>query len=105
MGYYQNMTPEQKKKFNALVVENTKRYVKRNQEYVLTILQHSCCIDCSEADPVVLDFDHVDREEKFRSVAKLIRQGAALVKLQAEIDKCVVRCANCHRRKTAKELG
>ena len=35
MSYYQNMTPEQKKKFNALVVENTKRYVKRNVNAVL----------------------------------------------------------------------
>lgn len=105
MNSYQRMSPEQKKNFNAVTTENTKKYVKRNQEYVLAVLQKNHCIDCSELDPVVLDFDHINREEKFRSVAKLIRQGAALVKLQNEIDKCVIRCANCHRRKTAKELG
>ena len=105
MPAYRDMSPEQKKKFNELAIKNSKRYVKRAQEYVLEILRQSSCVDCNEDDPVVLDFDHVDRKEKFRSVAKLIRQGAAIVKLQAEIDKCVVRCANCHRRKTAKELG
>lgn len=105
MSYYKIMSQERKKKFDALARENTKRYVKRNQEYVLNLLQKSSCIDCGETDPVVLDFDHVNREEKLRSIAKLIRQGTALTKLQTEISKCVIRCANCHRRKTAKELG
>jgi hypothetical protein len=62
------------------------------------------CVDCGETDPRVLDFDHRDRSTKIDAVAGLIRRmNIALV--LAEIAKCDVRCANDHRRKTARELG
>ena len=54
------------------------------------------CIDCGENNPVVLDFDHV-RGEKFRCVSDMARQSYGLKTIQAEIEKCEVRCANCHR--------
>jgi len=62
------------------------------------------CIDCGETNPVVLDFDHVDPSAKTHEVAWFIRRQD-LVGLAAEIAKCVVRCANDHRRKTARDLG
>lgn len=62
------------------------------------------CVDCGESDPVVLDFDHV-RGEKGDNVSRLVSHGHSWAAVRAEIEKCNVRCANCHRRKTAKELG
>jgi hypothetical protein len=61
-------------------------------------------VDCGETDPLVLDFDHVDRTTKSREVSWFIRRRD-LVGLAAEIAKCEVRCANDHRRKTARDLG
>lgn len=59
------------------------------------LLEHPC-VDCGETDPVVLEFDHV-RGEKLADITRMgDRSGAAI---QAEIAKCEVRCANCHRRK------
>jgi bacterioferritin-associated ferredoxin len=67
------------------------------------LLEHPC-VDCSEADPVVLDFDHV-RGRKTYNIAALAQQGASLSRVVAEIMKCDVRCANCHRRATASRRG
>ena len=62
------------------------------------------CIDCGESDLVVLDFDHV-RGQKAFAISRLIVEGTSVATLQREMDKCVVRRANCHRRKTALERG
>lgn len=60
------------------------------------------CVDCGEADPIVLEFDH--RQDKLSAISRLARE-ATLDKIKLEIKKCDVRCANCHRRRTAKSLG
>jgi hypothetical protein len=61
------------------------------------------CIDCGEADPVVLEFDHRDRSEKRANVSRLLANGWATV--LCEIEKCDIRCVNCHRRRTAEQFG
>ncbi len=62
------------------------------------------CVDCGEADPTVLDFDHRERGTKMATANELIR-AADWDGLLAEIAKCDVRCANCHRRRTARQFG
>jgi hypothetical protein len=83
--------------------KNRSLYVQRDQEFVLSYLKEHPCIDCGEADPIVLEFDHV-RGKKFKGICDMVSRGFALAKIILEISKCEVRCANCHRRKTAKEL-
>lgn len=73
------------------------------QEWVLHYLQDHPCQDCGEDDPVVLEFDH--RGDKTAAIAEMVRDAVALHRLMAEIEKCAVRCANCHRRKTARDRG
>ena len=64
-------------------------------------LQGHPCVDCGEADVRVLEFDHVGDEDKRDDVVALVAAGGRWSDIAAEIDKCVVRCANCHRRITS----
>ncbi len=60
------------------------------------------CVDCGETDVRVLEFDH--RGHKRLAVSLMIRTQP-WPNIEREILKCEVRCANCHRRKTLRELG
>ncbi len=63
------------------------------------------CVDCGEQDAVVLQFDHADPTLKSAEIAVLVRRGVSWRRIKAEIDKCLVRCANCHQRRTARQFG
>lgn len=83
--------------------ENKKRNHLRKMEWVLDYLEQHPCVDCSETDPLVLEFDH--QRDKDGGVCQMIHENKTLASMQQEIIKCVVRCANCHRRKTAKDFN
>lgn len=74
-----------------------------NKRRVLDYLLDHPCVDCGEADPVLLEFDH--RRDKQHGVAQLLQGHVRWEVIEAEIAKCEVRCANCHRRRTATEGG
>lgn len=76
----------------------------RNLEYLYAKLVESGCIDCGASDLVVLDFDHIT-DDKVETVSRLAHRECSLARLDTEIAKCVVRCANCHRRRTAAVFG
>jgi hypothetical protein len=55
------------------------------------------CSDCGlRWPPKVLHFHHLDPSTKGISVARHISQGSRPERIQEEIDKCVLLCANCH---------
>ena len=78
-------------------------YRARNRSFVEAYFLAHPCVDCGLVDPIVMEFDHV-RGVKMCHVSTLVRECAALDILKAEIEKCVVRCANCHRRRTARHF-
>lgn len=65
---------------------------------LIDYLQDHPCVDCGEADPVVLEFDHLG--DKSFTVAEGIKSRSWTAVLE-EIEKCEVVCVNCHRRRTA----
>lgn len=84
--------------------DRNRGYIARNARHLWDYLLAHPCVDCGESDPVVLEFDHV-RGEKVAALSNMAQRQFSLAKLDAEIAKCEVRCANCHKRKTAKEQG
>lgn len=48
------------------------------------------------ATTVCLQFHHTDPTEKEIEIGNLGSMGWGLARMQKEIDKCVIVCANCH---------
>ncbi len=84
-------------------VARIRRYREENRPKIREYLASHACVDCGEADPVVLEFDHRDRASKSAAVAVLAVQKVWRRVLE-EIDKCDVRCVNCHRQRTAAQF-
>jgi hypothetical protein len=73
----------------------------RNREFILNYLADKACIDCGYSDPRALDFDHV-RGNKVKSISRMIIDRCPTELILLEIEKCDIRCANCHRIVTCK---
>ena len=73
------------------------------REFVYNYLLTHPCEHCGENDVRVLEFHHVG--DKDMAVGYMVSGGWSVPRIQAEIDKCDVLCANCHRRVTMKERG
>lgn len=79
-----------------------KRYT-RQYKKVCEHLQTHPCKDCGESRVIVLEFDHLDPSKKVATIT-IVVSNYSWKKVQQEIDKCEVVCANCHKRRTAKGL-
>ena len=93
MDYYER-NKDKELKYKA------ERQIAKKEEarhFVFTYLSSHPCIDCGNADPYVLTFDHV-RGTKKMNVSQMVNQGYSFEALEAEISKCEIRCNNCHMR-------
>lgn len=102
MGYKDRKTQleAQKKHYQ----DNKERYKKqlqerrrKNREYVWSIKEQSSCSKCGESHPACLDFHHPDDVEKENSIARAAVDWG-LTRIKKEIAKCIILCANCHRK-------
>lgn len=92
----------QKKNIKNKRINNLKTHhkaKKRGKNLILQYLKSHPCIDCEESDPIVLEFDHIRGRKKFCISQRIHYVWETLLK---EIEKCDIRCANCHRRRHYK---
>ena len=85
--------------------EAQKRHRIKVREKLFEFLLDKKCVDCGEKDPIVLEFDHLIPNSKFKTVAKMMSGHYSWASVLKEIGKCEIRCANCHRRKTYWQLN
>jgi NAD-dependent dihydropyrimidine dehydrogenase PreA subunit len=86
------------------VALRNKRVRGEHQELMATFLREHPCVDCGESDLRVLELDHEDPAEKTANVGRLLASALPWSTVLAEVEKCSVRCANCHRRRTAESF-
>jgi hypothetical protein len=79
-----------------------RRRVARNRRVVDSAYATGCAL-CSMADPDCMECHHLDPNEKEFAISQQI-YSATLKGILAELAKCVVLCANCHK-KTHARLG
>lgn len=82
----------------------SRRLIERNRQFVTDHLLGNPCVDCGNSDIRVLEFDHV-RGVKSGTISELWSGGMSIGRIQTEIDKCEVVCANCHRIRTGDRGG
>lgn len=70
----------------------------RLQDYIWSVKNNSQCKDCGESNPIVLEFDHIGDKEF--NISAAVTRGLSQTRIAAEIAKCEVVCANCHRIRT-----
>lgn len=93
------------KEVQAVRVKTGKEISRNNARvFVFNYLKENSCIDCDEKDIIVLEFDHREPKEKFLGIAQMIQNRYSVEAIKKEIEKCDVVCANCHRRRTAKQF-
>jgi hypothetical protein len=86
-----------RKRRTAKVAANVKARVNRMKAKI-DVLKDVPCADCGQKwPPVAMDFDHRDPKAKRENVCTMVNDGLAWKTIKAEIDKCDVVCACCHR--------
>ena len=90
-----------KRKNNPELAKTDRTNVKNKARVLMADLKSGPCTDCGVTFPAVcMDFDHVPgRGDKIKEVSKMARSSGAAVtaRISAEIAKCDLVCANCHR--------
>jgi hypothetical protein len=64
-----------------------------------------CCAHCGNSDSRVLEFDHLDAANKSFGISRAFDNSLSWERILAEIQKCQILCANCHRIRTAEQFG
>lgn len=56
------------------------------------------CSNCSENHIAALEFHHKINNKKEGNIGNMVNDGFSIKKILEEIDKCIILCANCHRK-------
>ena len=91
-AYTRARWPQYKIKSDLRVEKIKERFYK----YINEFKQKNPCVGCGEKEIICLDFHHIDPNEKKYQISYMIRHN--FTKILKEINKCVIVCANCHRK-------
>lgn len=104
-GAWKTWYDKNKKRYNKA---SYARQVKRRNLYRARIAQMKAevgCSKCPEKHPACLDYHHKNPKTKLINIGDAIRHDWGWKKILAEIKKCIVLCANCHRKEHYRGLA
>jgi hypothetical protein len=91
---------EYKKQWHQKNIEKRKISIKKRKQKIIQWFNDYKktlkCEKCGETHPATIDFHH--KNEKKYGLSKMVYYGYSKKRIQEEISKCQVLCANCHRK-------
>lgn len=100
---------EHYKKYRGTYLERAKlRREKLRDDFhekLFRYLSKKSCEVCGEADMRVLEFDHLKPADKLFNISQAVKRGYSWDETLAEIKKCRILCANCHKKHTANQFN
>lgn len=79
--------------------KNRGKYRKRRKWFDEQLARVQCS-HCGLKDPECMDYHHVNPADKDYSITQMLAYSVA--RLEKEMAKCIVLCANCHRKEHAR---
>jgi hypothetical protein len=101
-AYKQEHYAAHRERYIANAIRRKRALIAERTAYLIEFFRKWPCVDCGEADPLVLEFDHLGHKN-FNIARGLPNRNWQSV--LDEIATCDVVCANCHRRRTALRAG
>jgi hypothetical protein len=99
--YHREYYQRHKERYRQHQRRNQPKRRERNRRQLFDYLSDKACVDCGETDRVVLELDHVRGDKEF-NIGSMVSMFS-WTRIAKELEKCEIRCANCHRRKTARD--
>lgn len=95
---------------SGLIMSRTESVIKSSKfrrwkicDWLKEIKANSGCKICKENNPNCLQFHHRNAHEKEFNISNMYAAVMPVSKIQKEINKCDILCANCHAKIHAKE--
>lgn len=79
-----------------------KKQREANKLYVRSLRETGHCVDCGDTER--LEFDHLPEFKKHMDISTLVSKHSSRLAIDTELNKCVLRCHDCHRRVTKERL-
>lgn len=89
------------------IICHNKQAIQRQQKLKRRCVEYkgSCCQSCGYSKYIgALEFHHIEPQHKDFTISHLGRTSFD-DKVKAELDKCILLCANCHRETHARSKG
>ncbi len=89
---------------NKAVARNVRRLRERRTR-LINEYKNKPCADCGGTFHFsAMDFDHRPNTKKLKEISRAIHLGWSWERIEKEIAKCDIVCANCHRVRSWKRL-
>jgi hypothetical protein len=97
--YHQQYNKIYKEENKERLMEQKDIVVQRNLREIRKLKRSTTCAICGFDNPQTFEFHHKTplKNGKSARVMTLAYSGCSLERIQEEIDKCVLICANCHK--------
>lgn len=85
--------------------ERNNRIKRSTRVHLVGYLKSHPCVDCGESDIRILQFDHREPTTKKATISFMVSHAYSWKTVLSEIEKCEVRCGNCHTKRTIVQFG